>query len=223
MRSMQFEPKLVILDFDGTLVEFPRDFLFEQALRIVRHLEHPAVERSLLEECFADFDFFRFVSHTNAPGFIELFWQHFDWAGYPQCALLEGAAEFCSFLRTAGVPMALATARIGTEAVLLDSLEYTGLSAHFHCLAGRCGEHQDWQDKVPQIRHVCERVGVSPADAMIVGDIPADIISARAAGVGYSVAVLSGGIRRAVLERTQPDLIVEGVHELLGFFQAKRP
>ena len=57
----KFSAKLAIFDLDGTLVEFPREFLFSESERIMKLISHPEVERSVMLESFADFDFFRFL------------------------------------------------------------------------------------------------------------------------------------------------------------------
>ena len=53
---------------------------------------------------------------------------------------------------------------------------------------------------------------------MMIGDIPPDIESAKRAGLGFSVAVLSGGIEQGVLEAAKPDLLVENIADLLTLF-----
>jgi pyrophosphatase PpaX len=60
-----------------------------------------------------------------------------------------------------------------------------------------------------------ERLRVSPGDCAYVGDSPFDLRAARAAGM-YAVAVTWGRIHdRAMLEREEPDAIVDTAEELL--------
>jgi len=60
-----------------------------------------------------------------------------------------------------------------------------------------------------------ERLRVSPGDCAYVGDSPFDMRAARAAGM-HGVAVTWGRIHdRSVLEREQPDAIVDTAEELL--------
>jgi pyrophosphatase PpaX len=60
-----------------------------------------------------------------------------------------------------------------------------------------------------------ERLRVLPGDCAYVGDSPFDVRAARAAGM-YAVAVTWGRIHdRSLLEREQPDAIVDTAEELL--------
>ncbi len=63
------------------------------------------------------------------------------------------------------------------------------------------------------ILHACRAVGVEPPAAAMVGDAPADLEMARAAGVGLVVGVLSGVGRREDLEPLA-DVIVASIAEL---------
>lgn len=210
----------MIFDLDGTLVEFPHEFMFSESLRIIERLAHPTVERCLLEECFSEFDFFRFVRDDAPETFIERFWAEFNWDAYPRCPVLPGAEELCSQLYSLGTKLAVATARIGSESELLESLDHTNLGERFAVLAGRPDNDHHWKDKRPQIRKVCAELGVHPAEAVMVGDIPPDITSAREAGVGLTVAVLSGGIREDILAAAQPDLLIDSVLDLFPLLQS---
>jgi phosphoglycolate phosphatase-like HAD superfamily hydrolase len=61
--------------------------------------------------------------------------------------------------------------------------------------------------------HLCEVVGVQPARTAVVGDSPADLLMARAAGVAFVVGVLTGVGERSDLEPLA-DLVVESVEAL---------
>ena len=60
---------------------------------------------------------------------------------------------------------------------------------------------------------LCRTLGVEPARAAVVGDSPADLAMARAAGAGLVVGVLSGVGGRADLE-PYADLILDSVEDL---------
>ena len=96
----------------------------------------------------------------------------------------------------------------------------TGFLNHFSYIKPRPGDHIHWTDKRQSIIEVCEKLGVPPKRAVMVGDIPPDITSAKDVGVEKTVAVLSGGIRSHILEQAAPSHIVSGVEALrtiLGF------
>ena len=63
--------------------------------------------------------------------------------------------------------------------------------------------------------HLCEVVGVAPARTAVVGDAPADMRMARAAGAGLVVGVLTGVGGRADLEPLA-DVVLDSVEALAG-------
>ncbi len=59
----------------------------------------------------------------------------------------------------------------------------------------------------------CRALGLAPAEVLVVGDHPADLAMARAAGAGVAVAVLTGGCPPAALHG-QADLVLPSIAEL---------
>jgi phosphoglycolate phosphatase len=59
----------------------------------------------------------------------------------------------------------------------------------------------------------CAALGLAPAEVLVVGDHPADLAMARAAGAGLAVAVLTGGCPPAALDGLA-DLILPSIAEL---------
>lgn len=212
-------PKLVIFDLDGTLVEFPHDYMFSQTKRILAELEHPEVPRHELVEHFSTFDYFRFVAEEPREDFIARFWKAFDWDNYPKATSFSATSKILEILTEGGSVSTIATARLNTEAEIRLELETSGWLHHITCIRSRAGEHIVWTDKTAQIKEILETLEVSPQDAMLVGDTPSDVISARAVGVGTVVAVLSGGLKRTVLEEAKPDYLLDSIEQLPALFE----
>ncbi len=59
----------------------------------------------------------------------------------------------------------------------------------------------------------CTALGLAPAEVLVVGDHPADLAMARAAGAGLAVAVLTGGCPPAALQGLA-DLVLPSIAEL---------
>ena len=211
-------PKLVIFDLDGTLVEFPHDYIFSQAKRILAEFEHPEVPRHELADHFSAFDFFRFVAQEAREEFIVRFWKAFDWDNYPKAKSFASTGGTLDFLSSRGAVSSIATARLNSEAEIRKDLELSGWLHHISCIKPRAGEHIHWTDKTEQIQQICHTLGVSPRDAILVGDIPTDVTSAREVGIGKTIAVLSGGLKREILEKVKPDYLLESIEELPGLF-----
>jgi phosphoglycolate phosphatase len=66
---------------------------------------------------------------------------------------------------------------------------------------------------------ICERMGIDPSKAMVVGDTTADLKMARSAGVGLVVGVLSG-VSSAKDLIAYADVLIESVDELHAYAQA---
>lgn len=215
-------PRLAIFDLDGTLVEFHHDYLFSEAERIIEHLVHPPTPRELLEECFSAFDFFRFVSDREQEIFIKDFWHAFNWNGFPQTAPISGAVETLEHLSAQGVDIAIVTARLMPEAQVREALSHTNLLSPVKFIYTRPSEEIHWTDKTKMLRQVFAEFDYKPHECMMVGDIPTDVKNARDVGIEQTIAVLTGGIRKDVLEQTNPSLILNHVGEIPERFTTKR-
>jgi phosphoglycolate phosphatase len=64
------------------------------------------------------------------------------------------------------------------------------------------------------VLHLCAAIGVTPDRTAVVGDSPADLRMARAAGAGLAVGVLTGVGDQADLEPLA-DIVIESVERLL--------
>jgi phosphoglycolate phosphatase len=65
------------------------------------------------------------------------------------------------------------------------------------------------------VLHLCSGLGVTPARTAVVGDSPADMRMARAAGVGRVIGVLTGVGDRTILEPLA-DTVLGSIAELRG-------
>ena len=63
------------------------------------------------------------------------------------------------------------------------------------------------------VLHLCKEIGVAPGRTAVVGDAPADLQMARAAGAGLVIGVLTGVGARADLEPLA-DLVIDSVEDL---------
>jgi pyrophosphatase PpaX len=61
-----------------------------------------------------------------------------------------------------------------------------------------------------------KQLGVDPADAIMVGDLPADIEAGRAVHLRATVALTHGFGPRQLLQASGPDYIIDGFPELLS-------
>jgi phosphoglycolate phosphatase len=115
-------------------------------------------------------------------------------------------------LRAGGLRLAIATTDDREPTV--RTLEVLGVTAAIEAMV--CAD-----DGVPvkpapdMVLHLCEILGVAPGRTAVVGDAPADLRMARAAGAGLVVGVLTGVGGRADLEPLA-DVVLDSVEALAG-------
>lgn len=100
--------------------------------------------------------------------------------------------------------------RKGTDA-LLDEL---GLTEYFEYVI--CGDDPNSEPKPSPYNalKICEKMGVSPADTVMVGDTKTDMLLGKSAKLGWSVGVLSGVGQTSDL-LPHADHVVENIEDIL--------
>jgi phosphoglycolate phosphatase len=185
----------LIFDFDGTLIESAPEIRACLNRLMTEYgrpsLSLPEVEKmigngvaKLVERGFMatggmpdDFD-------TALAHFVDLY----NNAPIHETPLYEGVRETLAYLYDAGHVMAVCTNKLYTPTVKI--LEGLGLDHYFSVITGG----DTFPVRKPDPGHllgVLERLGVDPADAIMIGDSPNDIGCAIAAGV-RSIAVSYG-------------------------------
>ncbi|MER7335060.1 MULTISPECIES: HAD-IA family hydrolase [unclassified Micromonospora] len=132
---------------------------------------------------------------------------------------VDGVAELLGTLRRRGIGLAVATGRSGVRARdLLGRLDLLPLV-----------DHVVGSDEVPRpkpapdiVRRALRLLGAGPAEALMVGDAPSDLLSARAAGV-VAVAALWGESDEEALRAAGPDVVLTRLDELLRLCPAPGP
>ncbi|XP_077991486.1 choline dehydrogenase, mitochondrial-like [Glandiceps talaboti] len=122
-------------------------------------------------------------------------------------------------LRDKGIKIAVCTSdsRKGTE----DTLSILGVTDFVDEIV--CGDDPDSVAKPSPHNAImlCQKLGVDPSEAMVVGDTKADTGMGRAAGLGCVVGVLTGICSKDDL-LPQADFIVNDVHSILNVFENQK-
>jgi phosphoglycolate phosphatase len=213
----------VLFDLDGTLVEtdnrwagvaaqklaplkrlFPRLNVDALGRRLVMASETPAnYVLSLLEHLGISTRFWGLTDRLRRAKGL---------ATREAAVLVEGTLPLLEALAPR-YKLAVVTTRARPEARAF--LELAGLARFFPVVITR----QDVLRMKPYpepVQRAAERLGVSPAQCLMVGDTTMDILAARRAGA-FAVAVLSGFGEREELERAGAQLILGSAVELMEY------
>jgi phosphoglycolate phosphatase len=127
--------------------------------------------------------------------------------------LFHGADAMLRTLADAGFRLALVSS--DSEANARRQLgELTALFSHFDCGASIFG-------KAAKFRRIVRRAGVTPAEAIAIGDEVRDIEAARAAGIACG-AVRWGFASAEALRALKPDTIFERMEDIVRELGAPR-
>ncbi|RCS24716.1 HAD family hydrolase [Phyllobacterium salinisoli] len=231
--------KAILFDKDGTLVDFNRTW-FGISKELARRSSggNEAKARDILDEGGYDWAAGRFRPNSViAAGTVEnivdlwhpdekpearaaLIREYNDYCvteGARAAVAIEGLRETLADLRGKGFMLGIATN--DSEAGARATAEALGIAPLFHTFIGydtvaRPKPHPD------PIFHFAERLGLNPGEIAMVGDNLHDLETARAAGAGLAVGVLSGNSPREALE-PYADMVLPSIAGLPEVFAAR--
>lgn len=201
--------KAVLFDLDGTLADTLKTIAgaVNHGLRQLGHPEHPVdayrqmvgegvltlCRRALPEGCSLDLELLLVAVRSF----------------YAKNSLLhvrayDGVPELLRSLRKRGAKLGVISNK--PHDLTVSTVEGLNLGAHFGCVLGQRDDLPGKPDPAGAL-WVLEQLGVDPAEAMLVGDTPIDLRTARAAGL-TSVAVTWGF-------RGEKELLGEGPDHLV--------
>jgi phosphoglycolate phosphatase len=149
------------------------------------------------------------------------FWLEFLWKyreDDPRGELIPGVKEILESLHEANVPLAVITSCIVPTEKLRKELDEFNIGRFVKTVVTGHEVVEELErshhfSKVGIFELVVKRLGVNPDSCVIVGDYWNDIRDGKKAGA-KTVAVLTGLMRRELLERYGPDAIVGSVRDL---------
>lgn len=203
MRTDEAKFELVVFDWDGTLMDSAAAIV--QAMQAAcRDLEvpEPTEERARHVIGLGLQEALRYAV-PDLPGgdyvrMVERYRYHYL-AGDHQLVLFPGVTSMMASLAAKGRLLAVATgkSRVGLNRALAQS----GLGAFFH--ATRCADETFSKPHPAMLEQLLDELGVSPEQAVMVGDTTHDLQMAKNAGVA-SLAVSFGAHPKRVLEDEAP-------------------
>lgn len=179
----------VLLDLDGTLLDTVPD-LYAAVCAMLSDLGRPPlpleaiasyigrgipnlVKRSLAGSLEVD------DTAAPPPDALASFRRHYARENGRNTRIYPGVVEGLEAMRAMGIPLAVITNK--AEAFTLPLLEATGLAAYFDVVVSGDLLPKPKPDPMALV-WACGRLGVSPRDALFIGDSVNDYLAARAAG-----------------------------------------
>jgi len=213
------EPGLVVFDLDGTLIDgyaAIADSLEFAMLRMgflplppgeVRRMVGEGLER-LLEKA---------VGSARAEDGVRLFRERYPEVAVSMTELMPGVRETLEELELAGWRMAVASNKPARFSKMI--LDANAISGYFVTVGGPDGEVPPKPDPV-MLRRILAHAGVTPAEAVVVGDMEIDAQFARA--VGCPIVLIPGGSRTAKeLAAENPDALLSSIRDLPSWLAGK--
>lgn len=178
--------KAVIFDVDGTLLDTTEGILSSVRYTIEKH-QLPELDRENLLHFIGPPIQDSFAKHYGLAGDIlqELattFRDHYKDADLYKAIPYDGIYEVCEQLKTAGIPMAVATYKRQDYAEKI--VRYFGFGKYTDIIFG--ADHENRLKKVDIIRRCLNAMGVpADKDAVMIGDSDNDATGAGKIGIGF--------------------------------------
>ncbi|MBF0123233.1 MAG: HAD family hydrolase [Candidatus Omnitrophica bacterium] len=216
MKQLPRNPKLVIFDLDGTLVD-AYHAITESINFMLKKIGYPVqchrtVKRSVgwgvdsLVKCF--------VPENKAVEALAIFRAHHDNRLRQNIWLLSGARTLLPFLKKRGCLLAIASNRPTKFCHII--LKALGIDHYFDFVI--CGDAVPRAKPYPDmIKVILKKSGIRPSEAVYVGDMSVDILCGQRAGV-YAVGVPTGSCTRQELIAAKPDRMIKRLTQVRDFF-----
>ena len=208
--------KIVIFDFDGTLGDTRRKII----ITFQRTMQERGLEVMSEEVCASTIgltlgDGFKAMYPTLSDAEAEECVEHYRRVFFEDIdsttpELFDGVKEALARLSTMDLRLTIASSRSSPSLKLF--LKNMGIADHFSYIvaADTVVKHKPDPEPVLQTLREC---GYKPEEAIVVGDMPVDVLMARHAGV-RSVGVTWGNAQREELETAGADYVIDHISEL---------
>lgn len=219
------QPKMILIDVDGTLVDSVPDLAFcvdammarlgrpPHGEAMVRNWVGNGVERLVRRALVGQLDGEPDETDYEQayPVFLGLYRENTS----KRSVLYPGVREGLDYLKAAGYPLGCVTNKAAqfTEPLLQD----LGVRDYFAIVVSGDSLPRKKPDPLP-LFHAAEHFGVRPADALMVGDSVSDVKAARAAGFGI-VCMSYGYNHGRDVREAHPDAVIDSLTELKGFLE----
>ena len=222
---MLAKPKMVLIDVDGTLVDSVPDLAWcvdemmrqldmpERGESSVRHWVGNGVPRLVERALTNDLDGMpdKALYDKAYPLYLDLYADNTS----KRSMLYDGVKEGLEYLQSAGYRLGCVTNKASQFTVPL--LKTLGLYDLFEIVISGDTLPKKKPDPLPLL-HAAEKLGVTPAESLMLGDSMSDVKAARAAG--FRIVCMTYGYNHGEdIRDSNPDAVIDSMAELEGLFE----
>ncbi len=205
--------KAVIYDYDGTLMD-TASVILDAYDHLSDHFERPRAPHKQIKEMLRQAMPMPQIFEALFPGipYADLFRQNslfFD-KHLSRVALFEGTVTMLQKMEQQGLKQAIVTG--GNKNVLMVMRE-RGIGEHFASVV-HCDRVSFGKPNPEGLELAMQECAVLPAETIMVGDSPNDILAGKNAGVALTIGVAHGHGSQADLKAADADYVVDSIAEL---------
>ncbi|UOO82244.1 HAD-IA family hydrolase [Uruburuella testudinis] len=212
-------PKLIIFDWDGTLADTTGPIIKTMQAAFEEHgLDAPAAEAV---RPFIGYSLARIVAALTPRAdealrekLMHTYSSHYLNPNNHNMRLFDSALPCLETLKQQGYWLAVATGK--GRSGLDGAIAQTGTAAFW--LATRCASECPSKPAPDMVLELCDELGLSPADAVVVGDTTYDLEMAANARA-RAIAVSTGAHHAAQLQSAPCLTVLSSLTELPGFLR----
>jgi phosphoglycolate phosphatase len=219
------KPKMVLIDVDGTLVDSVPDLAWcvdemmrqlelpERGESSVRHWVGNGVPRLVERALTNDLDGMpdKALYDKAYPIYLDLYAENTS----KRSGLYDGVKEGLDYLQSAGYRLGCVTNE--ASQFTLPLLKTLGLYDLFEIVISGDTLPKKKPDPLPLL-HAAEKLGVTPAESLMLGDSMSDVKAARAAG--FRIVCMTYGYNHGEdIRDSNPDAVIDSMAELEGLFE----
>lgn len=223
----KFKPGFVLIDLDGTLVDSVPDLAY-CVDEMMKQLDRPVrgeaavrnwvgngvqrlTERALINSVEGMPD--QAIMDKAYPIFLELYAENTS----KRSCVYEGVIEGLEWMKANGYRLACVTNKAAD--FTLPLLKDKGLFDYFEVIVSGDTCEKKKPDPMPLL-FAAEQLGVSPENALMLGDSRSDVKAARAAGF-HIFCVPYGYNHGEDIRDYEPDVVIDSFTELKDYLQAQ--
>ncbi|MFB0561778.1 MAG: HAD family hydrolase [Candidatus Lokiarchaeia archaeon] len=205
----------ILFDLDGTLID-TRSRFFLTFNKSFKKFNLPPLTQSIFDNYYRNASLDKLVPEGIEIRFWDYFLESYSKTSTPEEFRIPGSKQALYQLKKRGIGIGVVTGRISSVKNVLTELKKHELDQFVDVVISRSKNqniNEDYFSKEQNLLEALGKLGHRPFESMFVGDYIFDIRSGKKIGA-VTVAVLSGGIKKEILARENPDFILESVAEL---------